>query len=193
MKSFFHRALFACLTLLSTSAFAGDGYRYLPINNVRQEHSNWCWAGVSASVLNWYGHRPSQCGIVNWAFNINYACGNSNFYWNSYANRPNGIYGGYGDIQAILRSWNVYSYGNNYALNWSAVVNEVRNNRPFVMRYGWTNGGGHFIVGYGYNDTSGTRYMAYMNPWPGEGYTWVNYNWAVSASDHRWTHTLRMY
>jgi hypothetical protein len=193
MKSQLRCMLLLGLSALSTVAIAGNGSRNLALNLVTQEHSNWCWAGSSVSVLNWYSARPSQCSVANWALGINYACGNSYFNWNSYANQANGMYGGGGTIQGILYHWGVNSYGNSYALNWSAVVTEVNNNRPFVMRYGWTGGGGHFIVGSGYNDTSGTRRIAYMNPWPGEGNTVVNYSWAVSASDHSWTHTLRMY
>jgi hypothetical protein len=193
MKTLLRSALLLGLSALSTAAFAADGSRNLAVNLITQEHSNWCWAGSSVTVLNWYGSRPSQCSVANWALGVNYACGNSTFYWNSYANQPNGMYGGGGTIQGILGNWGVSSYGNGYALNWSAVVTEINNKRPFVMRYGWTSGGGHFIVGSGYNDNSGTRRLAYMNPWPGEGYTWVNYYWAVSANDHSWTNTLRMY
>ncbi|UXI70163.1 C39 family peptidase [Tahibacter amnicola] len=192
MKPVIRNLLAVALVAAAADAAAGDGHRYIPVNLVTQEHSNWCWAGVAVSVLNRYNQSPSQCSVVNWAFGISHACGNSTFNWNNYANSPNGIYGGGGSIQGILNHWGVRSYGIQNYLRWSTVVTEVNANRPFVMRYGWTGGGGHFIVGYGYNDTSGTQRVAYMNPWPGEGYTWVNYQWAVRASDHAWTHTLRM-
>jgi hypothetical protein len=192
MNTILRNALLLGLAAMSTQAIAASGYKYLSVNLVQQEHSNWCWSGSSVSVLNWYGQRPSQCAVANWALGINYACGNTNFNWNSTANQPNGMYGGGGTIQGILSHWGVNSYGGNYYLYWASVVTEINASRPFVMRYGWTGGGGHFIVGYGFQDTTGTQRIAYMNPWPGEGYTWVNYAWAVSASDHNWTHTLRM-
>ena len=192
MKTLLRSALLLGLALSSAQTFAADGNKYLSVNLIQQEHSNWCWSGSSVAVLNWYNQRPSQCSVANWALGVSNACGNTSFNWNNYANSANGMYGGGGTIQGILSHWGVQSYGGNYYLAWTSVVAEVKNNRPFVMRYGWTSGGGHFVVGYGYNDTTGTRQIAYMNPWPGEGYTWVNYAWAVSASDHNWTHSLRM-
>lgn len=191
MKAILRHALLAAL--LAASASSSAGYRYLNVNLVTQEHSNWCWAAVAVDVLRWYGSNPSQCGVVNWAYGRNDACGNGVFNWNSGANTPNGMYGQGGSIQSILSNWGLSSSGYGYALSWNAVVNDVNANRPFVMRFGWYSGGGHFIVGYGYDDRSGTQRVAYMNPWPGEGYTWSNYNWTVSAAyDHSWTHTLRM-
>jgi PKD repeat protein len=57
------------------------------------------------------------------------------------------------------------------------------------MRFGWTTGGGHFLVGYGYDQNG--AYLDYMDPWPGRGDTKSLYSWVVHASDHDWTHTLQ--
>ena len=193
MKLLFRFVVSICLAAHAVGAVAASGYRYLNVPEVIQEHSNWCWAAVSVDVLRWYNATPSQCAVANWALGRRDACGNSTFNWNSGANVTNGIYGGGGSIQGILSNWGLSSYGNAYALSWNAVVSDVNANRPFVMRFGWYSGGGHFLVGYGYDDRSGTQRVGYMNPWPGEGYTWSNYNWTVSAAyDHSWTHTLRM-
>jgi hypothetical protein len=193
MKNFLRYTVAVGLAALSSAAFAASGYRYLNMDLVTQEHSNWCWSASSVDVLHFYAKTPSQCAVANWALGRSDACGSTVFNWNSYANSANGMYGANGSIQAILSHWGVASYGNNYALNWNALVNEVNASRPVVMRFGWYGGGGHFLVAYGYDDRSGTQTMGYMNPWPGEGYTWSNYNWVVSASyDHSWTHSLRM-
>jgi len=93
----------AALMLALPSAFAQ--WRTLNVPLVTQEHSQWCWAGSSKAVLNYYSRTPSQCQIVNWAFGINYACGSSIFDWNSYANRPNNMYGTSGSVQNILSAW----------------------------------------------------------------------------------------
>jgi hypothetical protein len=79
------------------------------------------------------------------------------------------------------------------ASSWSSVVWDINARRPFVMRYGWTNGGGHIMVGRGYQTYAGVNYLYIMDPWPGEGLTYRTYNSAVNAADHRWTHTQRMY
>lgn len=178
---------------LSAVAVAGSGYKYLNVDEVIQEHSNWCWAASSVDVLRFYGMNPNQCDVVNWAYGINYACGNNSFYWNSWANTANGMYGSSGSIQDILNSWGVSNQAYATYLSWNSIVSDVNANRPFVIRFGWYGGGGHFMVGYGYYDQGGTPMVGYMNPWPGEGYSWSNYNWMVYAAyDHSWTHSLRM-
>ncbi len=167
-------------------------WRTLSVPLTTQEHSNWCWAASSKAVLSYYQKTPSQCQIVNWAFGLNYACGNTNFNWSSYANQPNSMYGTNGSVQNILNAWGVSNGAYNYASSWSSVQWDINANRPFVIRYGWTNGGGHIMVGRGYETYNGVNYIYIMNPWPGEGQTYRTYSSAVSAYDHRWTHTQRM-
>ena len=179
-------------SLLLVFQLAQAQMRTLNVPLVIQEHSQWCWAGSSKAVLNFYNKTPSQCQIVNWAYGLNYACGNTTFNWNSNANQPNNMYGTNGSVQNILQAWSVPNTAYNVASSWSSVVFDINANRPFVIRYGWSSGGGHIMVGRGYETANGTNYIYIMNPWPGEGQTYRTYNSAVSASDHRWTHTQRM-
>jgi hypothetical protein len=189
-KKFMRLILGAAFILAVPSAFAQ--WKTLSVPLVTQEHSQWCWAGSSKAVLNYYSKTPSQCQIVNWAYGLNYACGNTTFNWNSNANQPNSMYGSSGSVQNILSHWGVPNNAYSVASSWNSVVSDINANRPFVIRYGWTNGGGHIMVGTGYETYNGTNYVYIMNPWPGEGKTYRTYASAVSASDHRWTHTQRM-
>ncbi|MCD0492172.1 hypothetical protein B0T37_09235 [Chromobacterium violaceum] len=184
-------AMILASALSASAAAAQADSKVLNVPLTTQEHSQWCWAGSSKAVLGLYNKTPTQCAIVNWAFGINYACGNSNFNWNSYANQPNDMFGSNGSLQGILKNWGVPNTAVYDYLSWTHVLQDIQANRPFVIRYGWTNGGGHFIVGRGYQSGSG-NYLYMMNPWPGEGMTYASYNSVVSASDHNWTHTLRM-
>lgn len=190
MKKLNSLILSASLLAVLPSAFAQ--WKTLNVPLVTQEHSEWCWAGTTKAVLNFYGQTPSQCQIVNWAYGLNYACGNSVFEWNSPANQPNNMYGSNGSVQNILKNWGVNNTAYNTASSWSSVVADINANRPFVIRYGWTNGGGHIMVGRGYETANGVNYVYIMNPWPGEGQTYRTYSSAVAASDHKWTHTQRM-
>lgn len=191
MKTSFKKiVLGAGLLLVIPGAMAQ--YKVLSVPLVTQEHSQWCWSASSKAVLNFYGKNPSQCQIANWAWGINYACGNTTFDWNSYANQPNSMYGTNGSVQNILAAWGVPNGAYSVASSWSTVVADINANRPFVMRYGWTSGGGHIMVGRGYEVYGGYNYIYIMNPWPGEGQTWRTHSSAVAASDHRWTHTQRM-
>lgn len=167
-------------------------WRTLSVPLTTQEHSEWCWSASSKAVLTYYAKTTSQCQIVNWAFGLNYACGNTTFNWNSNANQPNSMYGTSGSVQNILAAWGVSNGAYSVASSWSTVVSDININRPFVMRYGWTNGGGHIMVGRGYEIYNGSNYIYIMDPWPGEGQTWRTHSSAVSASDHKWTHTQRM-
>lgn len=180
------------VSLLLALPAAMAQWRTLSVPLTTQEHSQWCWSASSKAVLNYYKKTPSQCQIVNWAFGLNYACGNTNFNWNSQANQPNNMYGSNGSVQNILNAWGVSNGAYSVASSWNSVVSDINANRPFVMRYGWSNGGGHIMVGRGYETANGVNYVYIMDPWPGEGQTWRTYNSAVSASDHRWTHTQRM-
>jgi len=180
----------AGLVLMAPMTLAAAKTLNVPL--VTQEHSEWCWAGSSKAVLNFYRKTPSQCGIVNWAFGISYACGDSRFNWNSQANQPNGMYGDNGSVQDILNNWGVPNTALNNYLSWAHVVSDINANRPFVMRYGWTGGGGHIVVGRGYESVNGVNYLYIMNPWPGEGMTYGSYDATVSDDDHQWTHTQRM-
>jgi len=161
----------------------------LYVSAVIQEQDQWCWAAVSKCVLNYYGVNVSQCqiaeytrlnaswhnfGPVNCCTNPHMGCN----YWNY-------NYGATGSIQNILQHWNIQNNGVAYALNTNAVAQELANGRPFIVRWGWTAGGGHFVVGHGL--VGNTFY--YMNPWPGEGLMYTTYNNMVSSSVHTWTHT----
>ena len=158
-----------------------------------QEYSNWCWAGSSQAILYYNSQYPAQCEIANYAWSTTRCCsGSTNFYDRvKGCNKANWLYGTDGSIEGILGNWGVSSEGTEEVLTWSASVEELDNGYPFVMRFGWSSGGGHFLVTYGY--ISSGSYLKYMDPWPGEGYTTALYSWVVSASDHDWTHTLTTY
>jgi hypothetical protein len=158
-----------------------------------QEYSNWCWAGSSQAVLYYNGQYPAQCEIANFAWSTTRCCsGSTNFYDRvKGCNKANWLYGTSGSIEGILGNWGVDSTGMEEVLTWTESVQELDNGYPFVMRFGWSSGGGHFLVTYGY--ISSGSYLKYMDPWPGEGYTTSLYSWVVSASDHDWTHTLTTY
>jgi hypothetical protein len=191
MKNRFLQSLAGLAFVLAAPSVFAQG-RTLNIPLVVQEHSQWCWAGSSKAVLNYYAKTPSQCQIVNWAYGLNYACGNTSFNWNSGANQPNSMYGTAGSVQNILKHWGVPNNAYAVASSWNTVVNDISANRPFVIRYGWTGGGGHIMVGIGYDVANGSNHITIMNPWPGEGITYQTFASAVSAPDHNWTHTERM-
>jgi hypothetical protein len=165
----------------------------LNVPSITQEHSQWCWDATSKAILEYYGSVQTQCAIANWAWGVSNCCGNTEFNWAHSCNSPNNIcQGGSGSSsQSVLSHWGVNSTCVSSSLSQTTFVSEINNCRPFLMRFGWTSGGGHALVGRGYDQNG--AYMDYIDPWNVDGgYKKALYSWVVSASDHNWTHTLQV-
>jgi hypothetical protein len=192
-----------------------------PWTNPSQELSQWCWAGTSQAILSYYGTTVSQCTIANYAYGYPGpatppkidCCDRStpNGYWSytsydsnsAYCNNWNYMWGPSswnvlgGSLEGILAHWGVTSTRETYSttpgMPIATVIAEIDAGRPIVMRWGWkplSSGNGHFLDIYGY-EQDGT-YLDYWDPRPGWGSTRSLYAWVVDASDHQWTHSLRM-
>ena len=169
-----------------------------------QEHSNWCWAGSSQSVLAYYLTTVAQCDIANYAWGRSDCCGNTDYNWsNTDCNHANYMWGPTsengtpgGSLQGILEHWGVGNEPIYQPVSWDTAISEINAYRPFVIRFGWKDagcmltGGGHFMVVYGY-DSNG-QYLDYMDPRPSHGYTKSLYSWVVTSCDHDWTATLQI-
>jgi hypothetical protein len=178
------------LPIILPAAAAGQVFN-APL--IIQEQNEWCWAGVSSAILQYYGHPQNQCtiaeytrtvatwhnfGTVNCCNNPNLGCNYWNYNW-GYA----------GSIQDILMHWGVNNYGIGAALGIAQIQTEIAAGRPFIIRWAWSSGGGHFLVGHGILDST----LYYMNPWPGEGLKIGDHSWVVSdGSTHTWTHTTKI-
>ena len=163
----------------------------LNVPQVIQEQDQWCWAGVSKCTLGYYGVNLNQCDIAEYArqtitwynFGTTNCCVNSTLgcnYWNY-------NYGYPGSIQDILIHFgSIQNNGVGSDLTLPQITTEIGAGRPFIIRWGWYTGGGHFLVGHGINGSD----INYMNPWFGEGLHIATYNWLVDdGSSHTWTHT----
>jgi len=140
-----------------------------------QEYSNWCWDASSQAVIFYYNQSPRQCEIANYAWNSNKCC------------TATGTF--YSKLQGCNKAnWGITRTAVDSSRTWAQCVSDLDNGKPIVMRWGWTSGGGHMLVVYGYITTG--SYLKYMDPWPGEGYTTALYTWVNSSSDHDWTHSL---
>ncbi|HSH67523.1 MAG TPA: T9SS type A sorting domain-containing protein, partial [Bacteroidia bacterium] len=170
----------------------------LSVSQVEQEQDQWCWAACSKNILDYYGFSKKQCEIVEWVrktatfhnFGSTECCTNASKgcnYWNY-------NYDEKGSIQDILVYFGkLQNVGVAAALTQSEIQTELTNNRLFVIRWGWSQGGGHFIVGHGVNGSN----LYYMNPWFGEGkkigtYSWVKKGAASGGDTHTWTHTNKI-
>ena len=171
--------------LLSLSAFAATvGAANLNLGVRQQEHSNWCWSASSQMVLGWYGRNYTQCALANYSLGINYACGNNTFYWNSAANSTNSV----ANITQLINAGGVAAYSTG-ALSQYQLQSKIDANKPFVIAWYWTGGGGHALVMKGYSGN-----LVYINdPWPGQGQRVMTYAAALSAADHTWGDSMVPY
>jgi hypothetical protein len=185
--SLLQRTLLAGLLLLVAARTGGA--QVLAVPETEQEQSQWCWAAVSAACLSYYANPVAQCVIAEYTrtvatwhdFGDDDCCqvpwGACN-YWNY-------NWGAAGSIEDILDHWSVASYGTGRALSQAEVGDMIADDRPFIIRWGWDGGGGHFLVGHGLVGAD----LHYMDPWYGEGLQVASYDWVVSGGNHSWTHT----
>jgi len=161
----------------------------LNVPEITQEQNQWCWAGVSKCILDYYSYPVEQCEIAEYArqvitwhnFGSTDCCANPNLgcnYWNYNWGYP-------GSIQDILVHFgDIQNYGDWY-LTKPEITSEISAGRPFVIRWGWYSGGGHFVVGHGIVGDN----VYYMDPWFGEGLHVATYEWVYDDGNHQWTST----
>jgi len=172
----------------------------LDVRNAEQQYDQWCWAGCSKTILDYYGFNAvQQCDIAEFVrttatfhdfgdvaccISARQGCNYWNYNW-GYA----------GSIQDILIHFgNLQNSGLGRALTLAEVSTEIQANKLFVVRWGWSTGGGHFVVGHG---VSGNN-VYYMNPWFGEGLHIGTYDYLVKGKDspgaatHTWTSTNKI-
>ncbi|HQW13135.1 MAG TPA: T9SS type A sorting domain-containing protein [Saprospiraceae bacterium] len=172
----------------------------LNVTNAEQQYDQWCWAGCSKTILDYYGFNTvQQCDIAEFVrttatfhdfgdvaccISARQGCNYWNYNW-GYA----------GSIQDILIHFgNLQNSGLGRALTLAEVSTEIQKNKLFVIRWGWSTGGGHFVVGHGVNGNN----IYYMNPWFGEGLHIGTYDYMVSGKDspgaatHTWTSTNKI-
>ncbi len=180
---------FLSLLLISFKSNA----QILNVSEIFQEQDQWCWAGASACILDYYCHTTPQCEIAEYTRNVatwhNFGTTNCCVNPNLGCNYANYNWGYSGSIQDILDHFgDLSNYGVADSLTKSSVATNLQFNRLFVINWAWSTSGGHFIVGHGLSGNN----MYYMDPWFGEGLKIASYDWVRSDGNHTWTHTNQL-
>ena len=162
----------------------------LNVPEITQEQTEWCWAAVSKCVLDYYNFPYLQCEIAEYTRNVstwhNFGstpCCNSALQGCNYWNYNWGVNGSIQDI--LVHFGSISNYGVGSPLSISDIQNNINQHRPFIIRWGWISGGGHFIVGHGIQGNN----VYYMDPWFGEGFKVSTYANLINNGQHIWTHT----
>jgi len=191
-------ALFIIGLFLFSAQDIFSAKKVLPVKEKFQEETQWCWAGVSQAVLKYYKKNKKQGVIANFAWGRK-DCNKKPVPAN--CNQPNYMYGTKGSIQGILNHWGVSCVSTAKHLAFIKVKKQINEHPPkvvggpkvkgypLIIRYGWWNGGGHFIIIRGY-DTAGKK-LHVVDPWFANGYGIFKYSYVKKkAGHHTWTHTL---
>lgn len=170
-------------------------YKNLDIKGEAQSQSQWCWAAVSATVINHYNYyKINPCQIASEAFKTN-CCLNE-----KECNNQNSLL----FISEIIEKYSAATTIVHGIVSASEIKNEIDKNNPMILRIE-SKFSGHFIVigGYSINrDKDGNDELFLMIQDPMWGYQintnkigefvsynslkngfWGNYNF-------RWTHTM---
>jgi Papain-like cysteine protease AvrRpt2 len=145
-----------------------------------QTQSNWCWAATATSVSHFYRHssRWTQCRVANDELSRSDCCNSTvpsacNVPW--YLDR------------ALMRTDNfVRIIGQ---AGFEQVRDEIDARRPVGARVGWSGGGGHFMVIYGYSFVGGTQYFDIDDPIYGKSHLSVSEFSTNYQGSGTWTHT----
>ncbi|MFD7019821.1 papain-like cysteine protease family protein [Streptomyces sp. NPDC059928] len=150
----------------------------LDIGMQKQVQNQWCWDASGLTIANYWGYT----GYTQYDF-CRLAAQNS---WLDCNNQPATL----DDMANALKNMGFRNSGTDLyrSASFSETQNEIANGRPFAVRIGWTSGGGHMNVIYGYDSTS--NMVAVGDPWPStQTYTWWNYSTYAGNNSFRWTHT----
>ena len=175
----------------------------LDVPNFEQEHSEWCWAAVSAAVIGLYtDNPPSQCDIAAWVMtaegrtdDAGECCDMGDGYFSDHrCNDPNELYDSPGSVSDVLTAYDIPHVVLEGPLSFDEIVDAIDDKRPFVIHWAMTPGLGHFVLGFGYDETAEER-VQFINPSPDESRRESTYRWMVSGTNtacvtHYWAHTL---
>ena len=138
----------------------------------------WCWAASGEMCMDFLGTNVTQCDQARKRFNHTDCCNTPT---------PSGcVMGGWPEFEKYNFTVNKTTWGN--ALSWDVLKKQIFCKlKPFCFSWGWTGGGGHMMVAYGYVTANNERYVLVNNPWPPNAgaLQMITYDFFVaSAGDH---------
>ncbi len=198
--SFSNKTIILIFCMLLTFLEAPYAQRLLKYRRVQQKQDQWCWAACSQWILAYHNIFPdgykddfkAQERIAKYGW----VDGRPHNMWNwIYTSSENGrnVNGNVGNgrgINWILPHFGVpviNKQGCHYTFSESHYKKSIEEGHPFVVRWQWSNGGGHFVVAMAYLE-GGVTWI--MNPWKDDGIQIHDYDWVKRAGRHTWDYTL---
>jgi hypothetical protein len=172
-------------SLLQESTIFGNVFvlKQLSFNMQMQTQSNWCWAATATSVSHyfWRWSTWNQCRVANAELERTDCCqtpvpADCNVPW--YLDR------------SLTRTRNFVSMTG--PVGFEQVRAEIDAGRPVGARIGWSGGGGHFMVIYGYSLIGGGEFFDIDDPIYGKSHIPVSEFAGSYQGAGSWTHTYFM-
>ncbi|MCD7757428.1 MAG: C39 family peptidase [Clostridiales bacterium] len=143
------------------------------MKKVKQSKSKWCWAACSVSILYHYGEDVTQSSFVK------YVKGTTD---NATASRE--------EVKSGLSHWGLSSTITESALSFSTVKSEINNSRPIYVSWQQSSTS-HAVVLDGWDNSTETEYVEFMNPSTGNLYSWTYKKFKGGSSyDHTWARSI---
>ena len=154
--------------------------RTLAFDMQAQTQSNWCWAATATSVslFYWFLSAWTQCKVASAELGRTDCC-------NSVV--PDACNATWYLSKALQRTQNLVS--NTGVVSFEEVTAEIDAGRPVGARVGWSGGGGHFMVIYGYSIVGLTRYFDIDDPIYGKSHITVSTFSSNYQGSGSWTDT----
>lgn len=181
-------SLFAAVSLFSSAAFGINQEGYITnMGLYAQQQSEWCWAGVTATVGAAFGKPKSECKMASRFIKGQpgeYCCA-ANKGSSKECNQPYFLdksLAHYGFLDQMFAS----------QIGTLNIIQDLKKRLPVNVRIGWDNGGGHFMVIYGAKYVGTAQTFNVWNPLPvGKGDKQVLSRAALVRyrSSGNWTHS----
>ena len=108
----------------------------LPVPQIYQQQSNWCWAACTEMLCRFFGITNwNQCHFAQVLFGAD-CCGAPS---SAVCNQPNWPENAFALVSILYSK-------HNFACSFWSVRHEISNSRPMVCYYAWTGGGAHVAV-----------------------------------------------
>lgn len=162
------------LALLVTQALAAEPFGAVDIPKVQQAKSNWCWAACGESIARYYGNSITQATFAQQVKGntLNVTAADS-------------------EVQSGLEHWGISGTLVQDSVAFSTISSNIKAGNPLYAGWSWSSGGGHALVLDGYDSTSVTNSVEYMDP--GDGAFHVSTYTSFKGGDsynHVWDGTI---
>lgn len=155
---------------------ATRNYQIGGISILKQETNQWCWAACGRMIMQFLGNDVSQCSQADHFLNLTNSCNSPVPQESIKPGWPQ--FGDYG-FNADHTAWGT-------PLTWEEIVTEINANRPIAWTKAWVGGGGHMLVGWGYQETDSSKMVKTIDPWTGAlvDYTYEAYVGQANTYTH---------